>query len=75
MPHVHDRALRVAVHEYLNIPPREQELTPTGVPVIDTADRDQQAFHGLLVGCLMSTSRDLNEARWRRSFRLRTATA
>ncbi|MGW7587676.1 hypothetical protein [Streptomyces rubiginosohelvolus] len=58
MPHVHDRALRAAVHEYLNIPPREQELTPTGVPVIDTADRDQQAFHGLLVGCLMSTSRD-----------------
>ncbi|WP_228925340.1 hypothetical protein [Streptomyces sp. DH7] len=28
------------------------------MPVIDTADRDQQAFHGLLVGCLMSTSRD-----------------
>ncbi|MGW0669754.1 hypothetical protein [Streptomyces sp. NPDC002746] len=58
MPHVHDRALRAAVYEYLNIPPREQDLTPTGGPVIDTADRDQQAFHGLLVSCLMSTSRD-----------------
>ncbi|MEV7898922.1 hypothetical protein [Streptomyces cyaneofuscatus] len=58
MPHVHDRALRAAVYEYLNIPPREQDLTPAGVPLIDTADPDQQAFHGLLCSCLMSTERD-----------------
>ncbi|KAB2587581.1 hypothetical protein [Streptomyces arboris] len=60
MPHVHDKALRAAVWEYLNIPPREQDRTTAGVPLIDTEDSDQQAFHGLLVTCLVSTHRDPN---------------
>ncbi|MFD3883141.1 hypothetical protein [Streptomyces microflavus] len=58
MPHVHDRALRAAVHEYLYIPPREQERTASWMPLIDTGDSDQQAFHAMLVTCLMSTWRD-----------------
>lgn len=60
MLHVQDSAQRTAVWEYLNIPPREQDRSTSGVPLIDTADSDQQAFHGLLVTCLMSTYRDPN---------------
>ncbi|MGA6172564.1 hypothetical protein ACPEIF_20230 [Streptomyces sp. NPDC012600] len=60
MPHVHDRALRTAVHEYLYIPPREQERTPSGMPLIDTGDSNQQAFHAMLATCLMSTWKDPN---------------